>query len=998
MSDPHRLKGPSGDGNPRPSPRPARGTGPHTASSPASTSTGDGCPPASVRASATGFGRAFVSLRDMTVHEGPAPYRLTGWSADPPALSPERARSRPSLLLRSNRSVVRFTGREPDLERLRHWRDDASCPGTAVRLVHGPGGQGKSRLAAQVALLWSADGWDVLVAHHRRDHSEPSAESVHPVAGALGTLVVVDYAERWDTSDLLALLRDLGGSVTPVRVLLLARPAGHWWQVLRYRLDRDPGVPADAQELGPLARNPADRPGLFTAARADFAEQLGVPDPKGVTPPAALLRHEAYGSVLSVHMAALTAVLAHLDGTTAPTEPTEVSACLLARERDHWQELHRGLDRLFPTGPDTMARAVYTATLAGPLPHRAGLRALREIGVHTAEPGQVLTDHAFCYPPSADGTVLEPLCPDRLGEDFLALSTPGHTCGYPADPWADEAVAELLSGAPEDPAPPWVPAALTVLVETSRRWPHMAGRLYQVLRERPWLALRGGNNVLIALSEPDVLDSALLEAIGSHLPLGPDIELDVGIAAFARRLTEDRLARTDDAAAHARLRTELGARLASADLHFQAVVEYQEAVAVYRRLDPAGYSLEQAYGLLVALGGLGDSQAALGRYEEALANTTSAVEAYRVWASVDSVAYGPALARLLTNQGGQLWKLGRRQEAVDATEEAIGVCRPLSGGRAPHDAEAALGAALGNLGVMLLRMDRAEEALAVTAESVTVHRRLVAADPAAHRPGLAESLHRYAAVRETLRTDTGRAADAVAEAIETYSDLAGVRRSRFAEPLRSSRRLQDDLDDTSFPAEFRRAALRQGADHVSVSPDDAYAVAAALLVRHADRCLAEGQSAKARDLLTEAVGQYRSLAGTAPDLYAHELANALHLASLAEARLGEFASALAHTTDATELVRALVEAGIAEPPALAAVLVANAGIRSAAGADLSLALGLAREAAELYEQLVRRAPATFGQELVLARHLLAEILHGLGDHSAADEILRAPGNAGRGES
>lgn len=932
-------------------------------------------PPPSVTASATGFGRVFVALRDMIVHEGPAPYRLTRWSPGPP---PGRARSRPSLLLRPSHAVVPFTGREPDLESLRRWRDDASCPGTAVRLVHGPGGQGKSRLAAQVARLWSADGWDVLVAHHRRAHSEPAVESVPSAAGGPGTLVVVDYAERWDTSDLLALLRDLDGSGNPVRVLLLARPAGHWWQVLQYRLDRDLGVPADAQQLGPLARRPADRTGLFTEARDGFAEQFGVPVPKGVTPPAALLRGEAYRSVLSVHMAALTAVLAHLDGTTAPTEPAEVSAYLLARERDHWQEVHRSLDRSFPTGPDTMAQAVCTATLTGPLPHRAGLRALREIGVHTAEPGQVLTDHAFCYPPSAAGTVLEPLRPDRLGEDFLALSTPGHASGHPADPWADEAVAELLSGTPEDPTPPWVRPVLTVLIETARRWPHMAERLCGVLRERPWLALRGGSGVLIALSELDALDSALLEDIGRHLPLGSDLELDVGIAAFARRLTEDRLGRTHDAAARARLRTELGIRLASADLPFQAVVEFQEALALYRGLDPAGYSLEQAHGLLAALGGLGGSQAALGRYEEALTNTTSAVEAYRTWASIHPAAHGPVLARLLIDQGGQLWELGRRQEAVEAVEEAIRTCLPSPGRRASDEAEAARGAALGTLGMMLLQLDRPEEALAATAESLTVLRQLDAAGPGVRRPDLAEGLFRYAAVRETLQVDTDRAAAAVAEAIDVYSDLAGVRRDRFTEPLRSSRRLRSDLGDTSLPAEVRRTTLRRGVRHVSVSPDGAYALAAALLVRQADQCLAEGQSAKARDLLTEAVEQYRRLAGDDPESYAHERASALHLASLAEAELGEFSSALDHTTEATRLIRQLVEAETTTTPALAAVLMANAAIRATAGVNPSSALDLAREAVELYEQLAEQAPATFGQDLVHARHLLARILRGLG--------------------
>ncbi|MFJ8542573.1 hypothetical protein ACIRFH_11255 [Streptomyces sp. NPDC093586] len=972
------------------------GTGPHADPSSASAD-GEGSK-VFITATSSGFSRTYIAAGDMTVHDAPPPYHLTAWPADLPVVPPGQARAHPSLLLRTSHAVVPFTGRGTELESLRRWRDDDALPGPAVRLVHGPGGQGKSRLAAQTARLWSADGWSVLVARHRRDLSAPVADTVEPVAGARGTLVVVDYAERWDLLDLVSLLKDLRAPGVRVRVLLLARSAGQWWEVLRYRIDRDLGMLADTQVLGPLAEHPVHRVHLFTAARAGFAERLGVPDPEPVTPPAALLRHEAYGLVLSVHMAALTAVLAHLDGTTAPTKPTEVSSYLLARERDHWRELHNGLDRRFPTDPDTMARAVYTATLTGPLPYRVGLRALQKIGVHAVPPDHVLADHGVCYPPTVTGTVLEPLYPDRLGEDFLALSTPGHASAYPADPWADEAAAELLSGTLQDSAPTWVPPALTTLIETARRWPHMAERLCRVLRAHPWLAVRGGSGVLMALAELDVLDSALLEAIGAHLPVGASLELDIGIAAFARRLTRDRLARTDDAATRARLRTELGARLSSADLHRQAVVEYQEALALYRGLDPDSYTLDQAEGLSIALGGLGNSQAALGRYEEALANTTSAVEAYRALASIFPTTHGPVLARTLLNQGGQLWHLGRRQEAVAATEEAVEVCRARDGGQVTHEAEAARGAALGNLGMMLLQTGEPERALSVTAESVEIHRRLVEADPASHRPGLAESLYRYAAAREALRAETGRAAEAVAEATETYADLAGVRRDRFADALRSSLRLEEDLDDTSFPAELRRVALQRGVHHVSVTPDGAHALAAALLVHRAERCLAEGRFAECRDLATDAVERYRGFAGKDPRTYGHELANVLHLASLAEGKLGEFGPALAHSAEATRLLRPLVRADPDALPALATALLTHVGIRLTAGTDLPLALEPAQEAVRLYGELAKQAPATFGQDLVLSYRFLVDVLHGLGDHATADEISRALNTMPRGES
>ncbi|MFD7500122.1 hypothetical protein [Streptomyces sp. NPDC059850] len=61
-------------------------------------------------------------------------------------------------------------------------------------------------------------------------------------------------------------------------------------------------------------------------------------------------------------------------------------------------------------------------------------------------PLRLLTDHGTCYPAAEPGAVLEPLYPDRLDEDFLALSLDGHrVTGYPAAPWAAPSGARTLS-------------------------------------------------------------------------------------------------------------------------------------------------------------------------------------------------------------------------------------------------------------------------------------------------------------------------------------------------------------------------------------------------------------------------------------------------------------------------------------------------------------------------------------------------------------------------
>jgi hypothetical protein len=99
----------------------------------------------------------------------------------------------------------------------------------AVQLVYASGGQGKSRLAAQFAAVAAAEGWLVWQARHRPAAATTSVADGQrgaPAAGR-GVLLVIDYAERWPAGHLMQVLRDgvLRGH-GPVRVLLLARPAG----------------------------------------------------------------------------------------------------------------------------------------------------------------------------------------------------------------------------------------------------------------------------------------------------------------------------------------------------------------------------------------------------------------------------------------------------------------------------------------------------------------------------------------------------------------------------------------------------------------------------------------------------------------------------------------------------------------------------------------------------------------------------------------------------
>ncbi|MFD8637514.1 hypothetical protein [Streptomyces sp. NPDC059533] len=103
----------------------------------------------------------------------------------------------------------------------------------------------------------------------------------------------------------------------------------------------------------------------------------------------------------------------------------DLTVYLLNREQAHWRRAvgegssSAAAPAPVRTPPELMNRTVFTAAQ---LPHR-GARALdvQRIGADTA---QLLHDHALLYPPEDPGspTVLHPLQPDRLAEDFLALT------------------------------------------------------------------------------------------------------------------------------------------------------------------------------------------------------------------------------------------------------------------------------------------------------------------------------------------------------------------------------------------------------------------------------------------------------------------------------------------------------------------------------------------------------------------------------------------------
>lgn len=858
-----------------------------------------------------GFGYGMIGADVHVLGDGVPLYVLRN-RGDTPRVDSKWLRQMPSRMLNPRFAVVDFAGRSGEVSELDSWRH--AGPRLAACWLHGPGGAGKSRLAARVAEHAAAYGWKVITAEHGPDNVLPPPGSQDlRLDDAAGVLLIVDYADRWPPSHLTWLLRNtlLHQVGLPSRVLLVART---------------PDVPAALRDavdqvlvhaLSPLTPDGGDREQMFVAARDGFAAHYRI-DPATV-PRARPLDGPEFGLTLAVHMAALVAVDAHATGETPPADLAGLTIYLLDRENQHWAS------RPASTPPRVMNRTVYTAALTGAVTHRSGVALLGQAAV-PGDPEQVLADHALLYPAiSSAGEVLQPLLPDRLAEDFLALTLPGHTADYPAQPWAGATTSAVL---------PVVPSrSLLFLAAATERWAHVgASCLYPLLRDRPHLAIAAGSPALSAIATLADVPESVLDAMERLLPDGRHTDLDVGAAAITAALTRQRLTGTRDRAEQARLHHTLSWRLANAGRNAEAVVASRRAIALRRRLARADAA--HLPDLAASLNNFANQLSAAGRNDQALRANREAIRILRRLTGRSRTEHHPELAAALNNLGVMLAGLGRRSEALQAAREAVAIRRR----RAASD-PADLAAALNNLASRMAALGHRVDALAVGREAVDMRRRLVRTDRAAHLPDLASSLNNVAIWLTGLdrREEACRAAE---EAADLYRELV---------------RLNPD----AYQADLTRCLNNIGVLLTNL-----------------------GRRREALAPSEEASAIHRQLAQANPAGHLADLAASLNNLSILLAELGRHDDALAPAREAVDIYRKLCRADSAADPDLAMSLTTLAARLSETGHP-DEATPLCTEATDIYRLLAAAEPGAWLSDLASAVHNLGVALSEVGKHGQA---------------
>lgn len=926
-----------------------------------------------------GFAYGTVGADIHVFGDGVPVYLLQRWRA---AAQPDDGflRELPSRMLNARFGVVEFTGRAAELAALRRWRDEGSR--LAVRWLHAPGGQGKTRLADRFADECVGEGWQVATATHGPGSVLPPPGSQDlSAAGDTGTLLVVDYADRWPLSHLLWLLSNalLHRAAGRARVLLLARSDDTWPAVRAALANQQAGV--SAQFLEPLpdstdAEADADadaetearasgagwspgispRTEMFAVARDSFAARYGIPAPAaaGIDPPGPL-SDAGFGLTLGVHMAALVAVDARAAGRRPPADLAGLTSYLLDREHLHWARLHgdagdagRELTpagRVFTTPPDAMNRTVFSAALTGSL---APVQGRELVGTLTlglpAE--RVLADHAVCYPPADPDrdTVLEPLYPDRLSEDFLALTLPGHSADYPAQRWAGPTLATLL------PAPTaWTPRAVTFLAAAAQRWPHVGpGHLYPLLARAPQLAVAAGSAALSALASLDDIAPELLEAVSEHFTSGvrPDADLDPGMAAVSVRLLPHRLANAEGIGLQGTVQYELGIRLYHAGRLEESAAATEAAVRDFRAAasDPRVPPEHRAFvedTLAGALTAYGVRLTAVGRRAEALVVTEESVGILRRLAALDD-KHLPRLAKAVLTVGHGLVQAERWADAAATSRESVDIHRKLVAADPAYESE--LAGALVALGMTIVRIDGQAEAVTATQEGVDLLRGLVREKPAAYTPALANALTNLS----TALAHCGRgdeAIDAAQESAALYRQLA-----------------------TANPQAYEDSVAN-------------------VLAGLGQRLGMAGQLEEAAVVSHEAVAILRRLSASSPDAHAHLLAESLGALSTVLGHLQRLDDAIAASDECVAIRRRMAEADHGFTPRLAFALINAAMFRAVSGEPRLL------EAAELFvetaEVRARQDPGAADPAAQLYDWLgpqLADELAAEGHADAADRV------------
>ncbi|WP_454857507.1 hypothetical protein [Promicromonospora soli] len=775
-------------------------------------------------------------------------------------------------LLSAHKQVVPFTGRRTHLNRLVQWcvtdRNDR------VRLVLGPGGIGKSRLAFELEHVLDEHDEEWFVAHATADKAI-SVLSEALEQGFERVLLVVDYAETSTRLDeLVEAVADVDWELR-VRLLLIARDIGEWWRLLfnAKREVRELLENANDEESLPPVVDVAVAPQKIVddAVRA-FAEHLGVEPVPQVRVPA---RRDA--TMLELHSAALIVVLdararkpAHRQ-TTATVDLDGVFKDLRSHEWRYWMGTAQR-DQLVsgPLGadPSVLDQIVAAAALLGATSHEELRDVLRRVSpdVDTIAFAKWLQS---LYPiPGHPTDAIGTLAPDRLAELHIVETLTqypdlAHACLTDLGGERTSRVVARLAHAATDLRRPELAAdALKLLEQVLDNLPDEQEELLTASRRLPEHSLR-----LAAVS------MKLAQRI-----IALDLQPDSLPAIF---------------------RLYLGIRMYDDGRHEDAIVVLRDAVEQFARL-PAARQENVVLDIARAHRNLGIALAESGQANEALEPTQRALQIIELVAAEERTAFIALRARILADLGARHMEVGHVHVAFDLTTRAVELQEGLILDRAIHYRDA-LARSLTNRSSLHAELGRYVDALADSTRSVSLRNELAAMDPDRYSSSQARALVNHGSRLADLGT-SNLSVQPAAQAVEIYRrlDVENPRayRSHLARALTHLAARHAELDELGVAIELVEEAIGMQRMLAAVRPLQNERHLARSLSRLGEWRLLSGDADSALDALQEARTLQQNRFDETPERHRpHVLLTATRRGAVHQA-LGDLAAARTAYTEA----------------------------------------------------------------------------------------------------
>ncbi|MCX4632759.1 tetratricopeptide repeat protein [Streptomyces sp. NBC_01443] len=895
----------------------------------------------------------------------------------------------PATLMEARHQTVPFHGREDFLGELRAW---CALGGFGAWLLHGPGGQGKTRLAHHLAAQLSADRWAVLwpKASATTDQLTEVRHAARPL------LVVLDYAEN-RTEQLAALVNAVADhpGTLPLKLLLLARTGGDWWRqaATATRLAEDHLATAPARLLTPLENDPACRADRYKDAARALATALprvdGLAGHDWTTAAASLplprLNQDAYGNALTLHMTALadlldTAQLRITEPTgdhrddAAPPGAADVEDRLLGHESRYWRQNAAVLGLTPGLSFATLETALAAAHLTGAADREQADRLWRRLPALADQTrdrrNQVTTWLSTLYPPNTTSLPWGTFQPDRLAERHI---------GRTVD--TDPVLADHLL---KDADPTQTERLLTVYSRAAAH-PVFQGRLDTQLTALCTRHHQLGQQIIgtaTRTDHPAPLITALNTTISDPATsLNALITLNDQLPETSRRLatTAVHLAQTltdcyrvmaeANPEAHlpylATALSNLAVRLGDVGQREEGLTAIEEATGICRTLAQANPGVHLP-ALANALNNLSIRLGDVGRREEGLTAVKEATSHYRTLAQTNPDAHLPALAMALNNLSIQLGDVGRREEGLTAVKEATGIRRTLA--QANPDAYLpALASCLNNLSIRLGETGRREEGLTAIEEATSHYRTLAQTNPDAHLPDLAMALNNLSLrLGEAGRPEEGLRA--IEEATSHYRTLAQTNPDTYLPALASClNNFSLRLGETGRREEgltVIEEATGISRTLAQANPD-AYLPDLAMALNNLSLRLGEaGRPEECLTAIEEATSHYRTLAQANPDAHLPDLATALNNLAVRLSGTGRREEGMTATEEATTIRRALAQANPdAYLPALAASL-NNLAVDLGEAGRREEGMTAIKEATRIRHMLAQANPIAFEADLL----------------------------------